>query len=365
MHYLFHQGNLHIQETRPYQAGKPIEEVERELGELGNTAFKIIKLASNENPLGASPHAMAAAIKAINQVHMYPDASYHRLCDTIAKYNNVDIKNITVGNGSENCLEVLAKAFLNEKSNAIVDQYCFATIRILIKGYNATEITIPSNNYRHDVVATISKINQNTKMIFVVNPNNPTGTYISHNELTYLLDNVPPHIIVVIDEAYHEYVEKPDYPKSVQLLDKYPNLVIARTFSKVFGLAGLRLGYLMSNPAISDLLHRSRLPFNVNTCAVEAGIAALNDYEFLAQTKNTNRSGMQQLSNGFDNLGIEYIPSVANFITINTKQDATLVYNKLLQQGVIVRPLVPYNLPQFLRITIGTYEQNERLLSII
>ena len=362
MQYLFNQGNSHIRETKPYQAGKPIEEVERE---FGVTNFKIIKLASNENPLGASPNAIAAAIKAMNQVHIYPDANYFRLRDTIAKYNNVDINNITVGNGSENCLEILIKAFLNENSNAIIDQYCFATIRILIKGYNATEIIVPSIQYRHNVVETISKINKSTKMIFVVNPNNPTGTYISHDELTYLLERIPPHIIVVIDEAYHEYVEKPDYPKSVQLLNKYPNLVISRTFSKVFGLAGMRLGYLITNPAISDLLHRSRLPFNVNSCAVEAGIAALSDYEFLANTKKANREGMLQLTSGFDDFGIEYIPSVANFITINTKQDATLVYNKLLQQGIIVRPLAPYNMPEFLRITIGTYEDNERLLSII
>lgn len=360
MNTLFEQGNSYIQTITPYQAGTPIEEVERQLG-ISN----IIKLASNENPLGPSPKALYAANQILNNVHIYPDASYFRLRFAIANYNNTDINNITVGNGSENCIDILAKAFLNQYSNVIVDQYCFATIRIVIKSYNAKEVVIPSLDYRLDNKQMVNQIDNNTKMIFVVNPNNPTGTFTTKHELEYLLANTPNSVIVVIDEAYHEYVDHEDYPHTISLLKKYPNLVISRTFSKVFGLAGIRLGYLISSPEVSELLHRSRLPFNVSACAVEAGIGALSDHKFIELTKENNKTGMAYLSYAFEKLNIEYIPSVANFITINTKTNATNVYNKLLQMGIIVRPLVPYGLPHHLRITIGTPTQNETLISCL
>jgi histidinol-phosphate aminotransferase len=298
---------------------------------------------------------------------MYPDASYFRLRHAIAEYNQISYVNqITVGNGSENCIECLIKAFLNASSNAIVSQYCFATITNLIKAYGAQMMEIKTtSDYRQDIMETVRQINAETKMIFVVNPNNPTGTYTTEAELTYLLDNTPTNVIVVIDEAYHEYVDEPDYPNSVALLQKYPNLVISRTFSKVFGLAGLRLGYLISNPEVADLLHRSRLPFNVNSYAMEAGIAALGDTDFLILTQNNNRSGMTQLRHGLGNLNLEYISSVANFITVDIKQDSKHIYEKLLLEGVIVRPLAPYGLPNHLRITIGTPEQNNRALNAL
>lgn len=358
---LFDQGNLCIQQTTPYQAGTPIEEVARSLG-----IHDIIKLASNENPLGASPKAVAAAKQAMSSAHIYPDSSYFRLRHAIAEYNNIlDINQITVGNGSENCIECLVKAFLNTRSNAIVSQYCFITIPNLIKSYGAEIIEVPTIDYRHDILTTIKQITPTTKMIFVVNPNNPTGTYTTQSELIYLMENTPDNVIVVLDEAYHEYVEQQFYPKSVELIKKYPNLVISRTFSKVFGLAGLRLGYLISNTEVADLLHRSRLPFNVNSCAMEAGIAALSDTDFLLRTQKNNHDGMIQLEQGFSDLNIEYIPSVANFITINTKQNAKKVYEKLLLEGIIVRPLIPYGLNNHLRISIGTAKQNSRLLTAL
>lgn len=357
---LFELGNIHIKETRPYQAGKPIEEVERELG-LSN----IIKLASNENPLGPSPKAIAAAKLALDSVHIYPDALYHRLRDKLSWYTGVDMQNITVGNGSENCLECLIKAYISEGDNVIMDQYCFATIRILSRAYGAREVLIASKNYRHDVEETLKQVNDKTKIIFIVNPNNPTGTYISQNELIHVLDNVPQHVIVTVDEAYFEYMEKPDYPNTIKLQQKYPNLVISRTFSKVFGLAGLRLGYLLTSFPVSELLHRSRMPFNVNSCAVEAGIASLDDSEFLTKTKKTNADGLGQVAQGLQEIGIDYIPSVANFITVDMKKNALEIYNQILHKGVIVRPLVPYGLPNHLRITIGTCEQNVRLLTIL
>ena len=360
MSLLFNQGNKNIRETKTYQAGTPIEEVERQLG-----IKNIIKLASNENPLGPSPRAIYAAKKSIENVHIYPDASDLRLRQAIAKYNKVDIQNITVGNGSENCIECLNKAFLNSTSHVIVDEYCFATIRILNKAYNATEIVIPSINYRLNVDEVIRQIDNDTRMIYIINPNNPTGTFTTQVELVRILENTPPHVVVVVDEAYHEYINHKDYPHSVVLLAKYPNLVISRTFSKVFGLAGMRLGYLISAPNVADLLQRSRLPFNVNNYAVEAGIVALEDHVFIERTIQTNNNGMKQLLNAFNNADIESIPSVANFITINTKRDGVDVYNQLLQKGLIVRPLVPYGLPQHLRITIGTFEQNEKLIEAL
>lgn len=357
---LFELGNIHIKETSPYQAGKPIDEVERELG-LSN----IIKLASNENPLGTSPKAIKAARSALKSVHVYPDALYHRLRDKLHEYTGVDMQNITVGNGSENCLECLVKAYISEGDNVIMDQYCFATIRILSRAYGAKEILIPSKHYRHDVEQTVKQVNDKTKIIFIVNPNNPTGTYISQDELVYVLDNVPQHVIVTVDEAYYEYMDRPDYPNTIKLQQRYSNLVISRTFSKVFGLAGLRLGYLLTSFPISELLHRSRMPFNVNSCAVEAGIASLDDCEFLTKTKKTNADGLRQVAHGLQKLGIDYIPSVANFITADMKKNALEIYNQILHKGVIIRPLVPYGLANHLRITIGTHKQNIRLLNVL
>lgn len=358
---LFDIGNKAVRETIPYQAGKPIEEVEHELG-ISN----IIKLASNENPLGPSPKAIMAIANSLHELHLYPDAAYFRLRQSLSGYTGVAIDQITVGNGSENCLEILMKAYLDNSTNVIVDQYCFATIRILIKAYGSKEVLIPSANYRHNVTATLAKINIHTKMIVVVNPNNPTGTYIGEQDLVYLLDNVPANILVVVDEAYYEYaVNQPDYPDTVKLMIKYPNLIISRTFSKVYGLAGLRVGYLLSSLSVAQLLHRSRLPFNVNSCAVSGAIAAIADHEFLAATCKVNSEGLAQLSAGFSELGIKYIPSVANFITIDLEYPAGETYQQLLRAGIIVRPLVPYDLPNHLRITVGTYEQNRRLLIIL
>lgn len=357
---LFELGKKHIKETKPYQAGKPIEEVERELGLSG-----IIKLASNENPLGPSPKAIAAAAEALKNVHLYPDALYFRLRQKLSEYTGVDMQNITLGNGSENCLECLIKAYIDEGDKVVMDQYAFATIRILVKAYGAEEVLIPSQNYRHDVKSIADAVDAKTKMVFVVNPNNPTGTYVTHKELLYLLDKIPSDVIVVVDEAYFEYLDKADYPNTVKLLEKYDNLVVSRTFSKVFGIAGLRLGYLLTSFQVSELLNRSRMPFNVNNCAVAAGIASLEDDDFLAKTRKVNADGLQQVSHGLEQLGISYTPSVGNFIMVDMKRNALDIYNDILHKGVIVRPLVPYGLPNHLRITIGTHEQNLKLLAIL
>ncbi|MCX8514014.1 MAG: Histidinol-phosphate aminotransferase 2 [Pseudomonadota bacterium] len=357
---LFSLGNKTIQDTKPYQAGKPIEEVERELG-----ITDIIKLASNENPLGPSPKALEAITNSLSKLSLYPDALYYALRKKLAEYTNHPMQNITMGNGSENCLEILVKAYINSGDEVIFDQYSFATTRILIKAYGAKEILVPSNNYRHDIQAMLGAVTPKTKMIVVVNPNNPTGTYITHNELVCVLQNVAPNIIVVVDEAYFEFMEVDDYPNSIELLKRYDNLVITRTFSKAYGLAGVRLGYLLSSLPVSELLYRSRLPFNVNNCACAAGIASLDDVGFLTQTKATNKSGMIQLETELTKMGISFIPSVCNFITIDFKQHAAEYCNKFLTYGIIIRPLSAYGLSNFVRVTIGTKEQNDKFISIL
>lgn len=350
-------ANSSINQTIAYVAGKPIEEVERELN-----ITNIIKLASNENPLGCSKLALKVCMDNINNANLYPDANYYELRKAISEYNNIDIEYITVGNGSENCLELLTKSFLNDKVNAIIDQYCFATIQILIKAYNSTPIYIQSKNFKHDVSETIKQVNNNTRMIFVVNPNNPTGTYITHDELLLLLKNVPSNIIVVLDEAYFEYLNVSDAPKSIELLKQYSNLVILRTFSKVFGMAGFRLGYVISSPEIARILHKARLPFNVNFCASKTAIAALNDKDFLKESIEINSKGLLFMAKEYQMLKIPYIPSVGNFISINMMQDTDIIYKKLLLKGVIVRPLKAYGLNTYFRVSIGLQWQNEKFL---
>jgi histidinol-phosphate aminotransferase len=350
-------ANHHIRNITPYQPGKPIEEVERELG-----IPSVIKLASNENPLGASPFAIAAAQKALTKAHLYPDAGCYDLKQMLSKFLHVQPTQLTIGNGSENILEIITKAYLPQNSAAILSQYAFLTIQLLIASFAAEMITIPAKDFGHDIRSMIAAINEKTRIIFVVNPNNPTGTYTSADDMRLLLESVPPHILIVVDEAYHEYIDCADYLNMLPMLDQYPNLVITRTFSKAYGLAGMRLGYAISSLEIADILNRARLPFNVNSAAGAAAVAALQDQNHIVKTIALNKQGMQQLIDGFKKMQMEYIPSLGNFITINIKQDARAIYQKLLYEGVIVRPLLAYDLPTHLRVTIGTADENDKLL---
>ena len=353
-------ANSYIRNLIPYQPGKPIEEVKREL-----SISSIIKLASNENPIGPSPFAMAAAQKALTKSHVYPDGGCYELKTTLAKFLNIQPTQLTMGNGSENVLEMIIKTYLTQGSSAIIAEYAFLTIPLLIKSYNAEMISVPAQQFSHDIANMIAAVRENTRIIFVVNPNNPTGTYTTTSDMISLLESVPTHILIVIDEAYHEYIDKTDYPNTLELLKKYPNLVITRTFSKAYGLAALRLGYAISSPAIADMLNRARLPFNVNTIAAEAAEAALHDHKHIADSIALNQQGKQQLTEGLKRLTINYIPSLGNFITFDVTHDAIEVYQKLLYQGVIVRPLHAYNMPTYLRVTIGTSEQNELFLTAL
>lgn len=353
-------ANHYIRELTPYQPGKPIEELERELG-ISNS----IKLASNENVLGPSPKAMKAAKDALLKSHFYPDGGCFELKTTLGEFLKINPKQITVGNGSENVLEIIIKSYLTHQDEAIISQYAFLTIPLLIKSYGGKIVEVPAKNYGHDIRAMIHAVTDKTRLIFIVNPNNPTGTYTSSDDLILLLESFPNNIIVVIDEAYHEYINTSDYPKTIALQDKYPNLIITRTFSKVYGLAALRLGYAISHCDIADILNRARLPFNVNSIAAIAARAAIADHTHLKNTIDMNNEGMSQLVSAFQKNSLEYIPSLGNFVTINMRQPTADIYQRLLHKGVIVRPLNPYGMPTHLRVTVGTYEQNERFLETL
>jgi histidinol-phosphate aminotransferase len=350
-------ANNYISDLIPYQPGKPIEEVERELG-----INSIIKLASNENALGASPNAIIAAQNALLKSHIYPDGSCYELKKILADFLNVYTNQLTIGNGSENVLEIIVNSYLSKDDEAVISQYAFLTIPLLIKRHGAHIIKVPAVNYGHDIKTMITAVTEKTRVIFIVNPNNPTGTYVTHDDLKLLLESVSQKVIVVIDEAYSEYITHQDYPKTLELLSHYPNLIVTRTFSKVYGLAALRLGYAVASSEITDILNRARLPFNVNSIAASAGTAAILDQDHVAKSVKMNNEGLRQLEDGLHNLKINFIPSVGNFITIDIKSNALDIYQKLLALGVIVRPLLAYDMPTHLRVTVGTIAENERFL---
>lgn len=352
-------ANDYVSGLTPYQPGKPIEELERELGITSS-----IKLASNENPLGPSPASMVAAQNALLKSHIYPDGNCFALKQALSQFLSVPPEKITVGNGSENIIEIIIKAYLHKDDNAVISQYAFLTIPILIKSCGAQSKVAAATQWGHDVNAMIKEIDEKTRILFLVNPNNPTGTYTTKQDFELLMASVPEHVVVVIDEAYVEYIQQADYPHALEYLDRYPNLIITRTFSKAYGLAALRLGYSISSPEIADMLNRARLPFNVNTIASAAACAALTDQDHVKKSIELNQRGLHQVSEGLKKLNINFIPSICNFITLDVK-DAMAIYQKLLLEGVIVRPLKAYDMPAHIRVTVGTFEQNERFLRAI
>ncbi len=352
-------ANAAVRSLKPYQPGKPISEVERELG-----ITHAIKLASNENPLGASQHVHLAIQNALADIHIYPDGSSFTLKNTLAQHYHIQPNQITLGNGSDNIIELIIKTFLSNTDTAIISQYAFLTISLLIQAIGAKAIVVPAKDYGHDPVAMVEAIQPNTRLFFLVNPNNPTGTHINADDFKKMMQAIPPHIVVVVDEAYFEYVTLPNFPDTLALLADHPNLIILRTFSKAYGLAGLRLGYAISSPDIADLLNRVRLPFNVNLLANAAGIAAIKDQAHIQKSRDLNTAGLAQLSDGLNALKLNYIPSAANFITVNVG-DGEAVYQKLLRLGVIVRPLVPYHLPAHVRISTSHLSDNERCLKAL
>lgn len=343
---------------QPYQPGKPIEELQRELG-----LTDVIKLASNENPLGPSPKVQAAILEAATTLGRYPDGSAFHLKQALARHLGVAVNTLTIGNGSNDVLELLARVFLNPSNEAIVSEHSFVVYPLAAKALGAGLRVVAARDFGQDLEATLNSISPRTRMVFIANPNNPTGTWVNRQTLETFLDQVREDIIVVLDEAYFEYVAEPDYPNGVELAARYPNLVVTRTFSKAYGLAALRIGYSVSHPDIADMMNRVRQPFNVNSMSLAASVVALEDQDHVHKAVTLNRSGLEMLTAACDRLGLGYIPSVGNFLTIDFGRDALPIYEALLQEGVIVRPIGVYGLPNHLRVTVGLPEENTRFVT--
>lgn len=353
-------ANPGVAKLSPYQPGKPIEELERELG-ISN----IIKLASNENPLGAGSLARQAAKKACEQLHLYPDGSGFQLKQKLADKLGVKSENITLGNGSNDLLVLIAQAFLGAGDNAVYSQYAFAVYALATLSCSAVPVEVPARLFGHDLEAMAAAVTGRTRVVFVGNPNNPTGTWFHQAALERFLAQVPERVIVVLDEAYFEFVEEDNYPNGLDFLAAHPNLIVLRTFSKIHGLAALRVGYSVSHPALADVLNRVRQPFNCNSVALAAAAAALDDQDHIEDSKNLNTTGLAQLAEGVGKLGFDYLPSVGNFLAVRMGANAASFYQALLHEGVIVRPLAGYAMADYLRVTVGLPEENERFLAAL
>jgi len=361
---LFSLATHGVQLLKPYQPGKPLAELEREYG-IRNA----VKLASNENPLGPSPAALKVIREQLHDLARYPDGNGFALKAALASKHGVDVAQITLGNGSNDILELLARAFVTPDNEVIFSQHAFAVYPIVTQAVGARAVVTAAREWGHDLDAMLAAISDNTRLIFIANPNNPTGTWLSRQQLQLFLSRLPSHVVVVLDEAYFEYASDPamgaeDYPNGMQWLSEYSNLVVTRTFSKAYGLAGLRVGYSISHAEIADLLNRVRQPFNVNSLALAAAEAALQDQGHLQNALACNVAGLQQYARAFTTLGLEYIPSIANFISVKVGEAAT-IYEQLLRQGVIVRPVANYGMPEYLRITVGTAEENQRCIDAL
>ncbi len=344
-----------------YQPGRPIEEVARELGLDPDT---VIKLASNENPLGPSPAAIQAMTQAIRTVHLYPDGSSFHLKRRLAQQLELTPDHLILGNGSNEILELIGHAWLRPGTDAVVSQYCFAVYPIVTHLFGANLITVPAVEYGHDLPALKRAITPATRVVFVANPNNPTGTLNPPGAVADFLDDFPDDVVLVMDEAYLEYLDDPADLLPEIRNGQRRNLILARTFSKIYGLAGLRLGYGLGHPETIAALEKIREPFNVNSVAQAAALAALDDSEHVTRTRETNRQGLEQLHTGFDKLKLTFVPSAANFILVRV-QDGQRVFLELQKQGVIVRPMGGYQLPEWIRVSVGTPAENDRCLAAL
>ena len=351
-----------VQALSPYQPGKPIEELARE---LGLNPAEIIKLASNENPLGPSEKALAAARKALEELCLYPDGNGFELKRALANRVGVGMDQITLGNGSNDVLEVIARCFADTESEVVFSQYAFAVYPIVTQAIGAKGVPVPAKEWGHDLDAMAAAVTERTKLVFVANPNNPTGTVHTARAIESFLDKIPERVLVVLDEAYCEYLTGEEYPDGIKLLERYPNLIVCRTFSKAWGLAALRVGYAISSPAIADILNRVRQPFNVDSVALAAATAVLQDEAYLNRSREVNAAGLRQLSEAFELMGLPYIPSAGNFIAVEVGDQAQGIYQSLLSHGVIVRPIAGYGMPLHLRVSVGLPEENERFLDAL
>lgn len=345
---------------KPYEPGKSTEDLERELG-----ICNAVKLASNENPLGPSQKSIAACQSALASVHLYPDNDSHALKDLLSDKLGVEKQSLVVGNGSTQLIDLIANAYLGDGEEAIYSEYGFIYYAIAVASNNAKAKVTKAKNWGHDLTEMANAITESTKVVFIANPNNPTGTWLSHEEILGFMQKVPSRAIVVLDEAYIEYQVKDNLPNAVELHKQFPNLIVTRTFSKAYGLSGLRIGYAITSNEIADVLNRLRAPFSVNSLSELAAVAVLQDKDYLAQSRLVNQLGLAQLEAGLKLLDIEYIPSAGNFITIKCSHKALRTNLELMKKGLIVRPLTPYNMPDHLRITVGLEAQNKTLLQAL
>ena len=351
----------YIRAIAPYQGGKPISELARE---MGLNEADIVKLASNENPLGISPKAQMAIDDAIGDIARYPDGNSFALRDAVSKKFGVAANQIVFGNGSNDILELAARAFLGKDAEAIYSQHAFAVYPLVTQAVGAKGVVIPAIDYAHDLDGFAKAISPKTKLIFIANPNNPTGTLIAKDALRAFIHAAPTSVLILLDEAYDEYLSAEHKSEAISWLAEFPNLIISRTFSKAYGLAGLRVGFGLMHADIADMLNRVRQPFNVNSLAQVAAIASLADEDFVVRSYAANKAGMAQLTQDFNKLGLEYIPSYGNFVSFKIA-NATQVNQKLLQNGVIVRPVANYEMPDYLRVSVGLFRENARFLDVL
>lgn len=349
-----------IETIQPYQGGKPVEEVQRELG-----IRDVVKLASNENPLGPSPLALEAIALAATQLHLYPDGNAFYLKRDLANHLNIEPRQLLLGNGSNEVLQLVGETFLSPGDHVVYSQGAFVVYELVAKTFGARVSTPPLRNATHDLDAMADAVTPETRALFIANPNNPTGTYNTKTELDRFLNRIPPQTLVVLDEAYFEYVPYDDYPNGLEYVREGRNVLVTRTFSKIYGLAGIRIGYGVSSPEVIEWMNRVRQPFNVNALAQAGARAALTDADHVAKSREVNAKGMAYLRTKLEAIGLEVVPSAANFLLVHLRRDGLRVSQELLRRGVVVRPVANYGFPNSIRVTVGLPAENQRFLDAL
>ena len=342
-----------------YEPGKPIEETARELGLDPDT---IVKLASNENPLGPAPAAIEAMKNEASGVHIYPDGGGYKLRDALAKHHGLSLENVILGNGSNEIIELLCHCFLNPKAELIAAEHAFVVYKLMATLFGAKYVEVADPDFIHDLDGMADAITEDTRLVFIANPNNPTGTMVDEVALDHFMDRLPEHVVAVLDEAYYEFLE--GAPDTLKYVREGRNVCVLRTFSKAYGLAGLRIGYGLASPQVAAILQKARQPFNANSMAQAAALAAMNDTEHVAKTMQTNREGLAFYEQAFAARGLEYVPSAANFVLVKVG-DGDDLFAKMLRKGVIVRAMSGYKLPEWVRISVGTMEENKRCIEVL
>ena len=352
-------SNQFVCDLVAYEPGKPIEETARELGLDPAT---IVKLASNENPLGPAPAAKVAMQNEIDQVHIYPDGGGFKLRSALAEKHGLGLENVVLGNGSNEIIELLCHCFLNPKAELIAAEHAFVVYKLMATLFGAKYVEVADPDFIHDVDGMADAITADTRLVFIANPNNPTGTLVGQEALDRFMDRLPEHVVAVFDEAYYEFLD--DAPDTLKYIAEGRNVCVLRTFSKAYGLAGLRIGYGLASPEVAAILQKARQPFNANAMAQAAALAAMADTEHVAKTLETNNTGLRFYEKAFAERGLQFVPSVANFILVKVG-DGDDLFQKMLEKGVIIRAMRGYKLPEWVRISIGTQSENERCMEVL